>query len=168
MWGKALLAWQDRARRIPAALAFGAGLCLVAMVAVVSLGVILRYVFGAPLLGVNEIVQLIAVALVMLALPYCTSTGSHVRVDLFDPVLGRTGRLLGDLVSRSLSVVALLFLCRRAWSKTAEAREFGDATNMLALPLWPVYGAILAGLALCAAVYLVEIAALASGRLRRD
>ena len=34
------------------------GLCLLGMVVVVTAGVVSRYVFGAPLLGVNEIVEL--------------------------------------------------------------------------------------------------------------
>ncbi len=156
------------AGRAPALLAIGAGICLVAMVGVVAVGVVLRYVFGAPLLGVNEIVQMIAVALAMLALPYCTSTGSHVRVDLFDRPLGRWGRRLGDLLSRALSVTTLFFLCRQAWSKAAEALEFDDVTNMLELPLWPVYGAICAGMALCALVYAVEFVGLVTGRKSSD
>ena len=138
------------------------------MVLLVSVGVVLRYVFGAPLLGVNEIVQLVAVALAMLALPHCTGTGAHVCVDLFDRLLGRWGRLVGDLVSRSLSIVALCFLCRQAWSKAGEAIEFGDVTNMLELPLWPFYGVIFVGMGLCALVYAAEILALTVGWRRDD
>jgi TRAP-type C4-dicarboxylate transport system permease small subunit len=149
--------WPARAGQVPILLAIGAGICLVAMVIVVTFGVAMRYVFGSPVLGVNEIVQLNAVALAMLGLPYCTSSGAHVRVDLFDRPLGKWGRLLGDLLSRTLSVVALFFLCRHAWAKAAEAVEFGDVTNMLKLPLWPFYGAIFAGMAFCALVYVVEI-----------
>ena len=160
-------AWSARVGRAPTLLAVGAGVCLIAMVAVVSLGVILRYVFGAPLLGVNEIVQMIAVALAMLALPYCTSSRAHVRVDLFDRPLGRGGRLFGDLLSRGLSLLTLYFLCGQAWSKAADAIEFSDVTNMLKLPLWPFYGAIFAGMALCALVYAAEILALLFG-WRRD
>ncbi len=144
-------------------LAIGAGICLLAMVAVVMTGVVLRYVFGAPLMGVNEIVQLIAVALAMLALPYCTSSGTHVQVDLFDRVLGRWGRLCGDILSRVLSVVALYFICSQAWRKAGEAIEFGDVTNMLQMPLWPFYGAILLGMGICAIVYVFEIIALVLG-----
>ncbi|MEM9104365.1 MAG: TRAP transporter small permease [Pseudomonadota bacterium] len=155
--------WSARVGQVPVVLAVGAGICLVAMVAVVMLGVVMRYAIGSPLLGVNEIVQLIAVALAMLALPYCTASGAHVRVDLFDHILGRSGRLLSGLLFRVLVIVALFFLCRRAWTKAAEAIEFGDVTNMLQLPLWPFYGAVFAGIALCALVYLFEAFALIVG-----
>lgn len=155
--------WLARVDQVTYLLAIGAGICLIALVVVVSLGVILRYVFGAPLLGVNEIVQMVAVALVMLALPYCTSAGAHVRVDLFDPVLGRWGRFMGDILSRVLSIIALSYLCKQGWKKAAEAMEFSDVTNMIEIPLWPVFGAICAGMVLCAFVFAVQILALFLG-----
>lgn len=156
-------AWLARANQVPTLLAVGAGICLITMVVVVTAGVVMRYAVGRPLLGVNEIVQLVAVALAMLALPYCTQSGGHVRVDLFDSALGRFGRFLSSLLFRVLTIVALFFLCRRAWTKAADAIEFGDVTNMLQLPIWPFYGAVFAGMALCALVYLFEAFALIVG-----
>ncbi|MEM9393275.1 MAG: TRAP transporter small permease [Pseudomonadota bacterium] len=155
--------WSGRIGQVPVLLAAGAGLCLITMVVVVVLGVVMRYAFGSPLLGVNEIVQMTAVALAMLALPHCTSSGGHIRVDLFDGILGRAGRFLSDLLFRVLAVVALYFLCRQAWKKAAEAIEFGDVTNMLELPIWPFYGAVFVGMALCALVYALEAFALVVG-----
>lgn len=155
-------------RQMPVVLAAGAGICLVSMVLVVMLGVFMRYAIGSPLLGVNEIVQMTAVALVMLALPHCTSSGGHIRVDLFDSLLGRAGRLLSDILFRCLAIVTLGFLCRQAWNKTADALEFGDATNMLELPIWPFFGAILFGMALCVLVYALEIMALLTSRRLTD
>lgn len=152
-------AWTTLVVRAPAILAVGAGLCLLGMVGVVTAGVIMRYVFGNPILGVNEIVQLVAVALAMLALPHATATGAHVRVDLLDKAMGRWGRLAADIFSRALSITALFFLCRQAWSKAAEAAEFGDVTNMLQLPLAPVYATIMIGMTLCALVFAAEILA---------
>ena len=155
--------WLAKVDQVPVFLAIGAGICLVTLVAVVMLGVIMRYAVGSPLLGVNEIVQLVAVALAMLALPYCTNSGAHVRVDLFDGLLGRWGRFLSSLLFRALAIVALYFLCRQAWKKAAEAIEFTDVTNMLEIPIWPFYGAIFAGMALCALIYAIEVFALIVG-----
>lgn len=158
-----LSTWSAIVGQVPKFLAIGAGICLIVMVGAITSGVIMRYVVGNPLLGINEIVQIIAVALAMLALPYTTSTGAHVRVDLFDKILGRWGRFVGDVGSRTLSVIALVLLCSRAWKKAAEAIEFGDVTNMLELPIWPVYGAVIVGMGLCAAVYALQIVALFLG-----
>lgn len=155
-------AWIDRATLVLAAVA---GASLMAMVALVTAAVVLRYAFGAPVLGVNEIVQLLAVAVAMLALPWCTQGGGHVRADVFDPWLGQVGRLAGDLMSRALSAAVLGVLAWRSSLKALDALEFGDATNMLGLPIWPFYGMISAGMALCGLILLAQIVALAvSGR----
>lgn len=143
-------------RQSSMALAMLAGASLVAMMALVFVAVILRYVAGMPLLGVNEIVQLLSVAVVMLALPWCTDAGAHVSVDVLDQAIGRWGRFVGDLMSRALSVWVLCVLVARAWAKVLDAREFGDATNMLQLPIWPFYAMLAAGIALCALILVVQ------------
>ena len=80
-----------------------------------------------------------------------------------DWIVAHASANIGDLLGRGLSIMALAVICRQAWRKAAEAMEFGDATNMRGLPLWPFYGAILAGMGLCALVYLVQVAALLAG-----
>ncbi|MEI4488752.1 TRAP transporter small permease [Frigidibacter sp. MR17.14] len=143
-------------RRCSLALAALAGVSLVLMMALVFIAVVLRYAFGLPLLGVNEIVQLLSVAVVMLALPSCTAEGAHVGVDILDRRIGRWGRYAGDLLSRALSVWVISVLVGRAVLKALDAREFGDATNMLQLPIWPFYAMLAAGMALCVAILVVQ------------
>ncbi|WP_375691687.1 TRAP transporter small permease [Pseudooceanicola sp. LIPI14-2-Ac024] len=157
MAARSLQAWNDRLMRATQALAVIGALCLILIVAVVTAGVVMRYVFGTPLLGINEIVQLTAVALVMASLPYCTARGDHVAVDVFDTMLGRWGRLIGDIVSRVLSSFVLVVLCYRAVLKALDAWEWGDATNMLQMPIWPFYAIIAAGAGLCALVFAVQL-----------
>lgn len=138
-------------------LAFLAGLLLLGMVALLSVGVVSRYFFASPILGLNEIVQLNAVALVMLTLPQATYAGIHVRADIFDRFIGHFGRLFGDIMTRVLSIVTLYYVTDRAWAKMLDAYEFGDATNMLDLPLWPFFGLISLGCGLSAVVFAVQL-----------
>lgn len=130
---------------------------LIGIVLIVATGVVMRYLFNTPILGVNEIVQLAAVALVMSALPYCTAKNDHVAVDVFDAWLGRGGRFLGDILSRLISAFVLGVLCRRAVLKALDALEWGDATNMLKMPIWPFYAILAAGAGLCALVFAMQI-----------
>ncbi|WP_108661318.1 TRAP transporter small permease [Acuticoccus kandeliae] len=151
----------DRATLI---LAWIAGLSLLFMLVTIAGSVVLRYVFATPLLGVNEIVQLTSVALVMLALPYCTARDGHVRVDVLDQAIGPWGRLAGDVLSRLLSGFVLAWLAYRAYWKALDAWEFGDATNMLALPIWPFYAMLSAGTALCVLVFAEQLVLILLGK----
>jgi TRAP-type C4-dicarboxylate transport system permease small subunit len=161
--------WSDISGRATLILAAVAGVFLIAMTTLISLAVIMRYLVGQPILGVNEIVQLIAVAIAMLALPYTTHAQKHVRADIFDPILGRWGRFLADLLTRALSIWALWILVERARLKALDAHEFGDATNMLELPLWPFYGLVALGMALCIIVFAVQfLTILLSGHAQGD
>lgn len=135
--------------RAMAAMTALSGVALVIMLVATFSGVLLRYVFGSPLLGVNEIVQLVSVALVMLAMAPAAHREMHIRVDVFDNAIGRYGRFFGDVLTCAASMYVLAILTLKAWDKLGDAIEFGDATNMLSIPLWPFYGLI----ALGAAVY---------------
>ena len=149
--------WTRRLDHAALALTVIGAICLFAIVAVVTAGVVMRYLFNAPILGVNEIVQLTAVALVMSALPYCTTKGDHVAVDVFDAWLGRWGRLIGDILSRVISGFVLSILARRAAIKALDALEWGDATNMLKMPIWPFYAILSIGAGLCVLVLAAQL-----------
>ena len=132
-------------------------------------GVIMRYVFSAPILGINEIVQLVSVALVMLAMPSAAQREQHVRVDVLDNHIGKAGRFIGDLAARGIAIFLLYQLAVRGWAKLQDAAEFGDATNMLAIPLWPFYGLIVLGAVLYALVLVLQVIdVLRNGVLRHE
>lgn len=149
--------WAKKFDRATVVLAAIAGIGLLFMVATITVGVIMRYVFGNPMLGSNEIIQLTAVGVVMLALPYCTDQNGHVRVDVFDNAIGARGRWLGDIQSRVLSVLVLSALVWRSAFKAVDTWRYADATNMLSLPLWPFYAMIAVGMALCVLVLIEQI-----------
>ncbi|WP_159952468.1 TRAP transporter small permease [Rhizobium sp. 18065] len=144
----------DRATKTLSALA---GVSLLFMVVVITISVLTRYLFNSPITGSDEIVQMTGVAVIMLALPYATAHGAHVRVDIFDHVLGHWGRLGGDVLSRLLSGFVFAILANRAWEKMLDAHEYGDTTNMLQIPMWPFYAILVAGISLCLVVYAVEL-----------
>jgi TRAP-type C4-dicarboxylate transport system permease small subunit len=127
------------------------------MVVLIAIGVVLRYAFATPILGINEIVQLNSVAVVMLALPWATAEGAHVRVDVLDRAIGRVGRFVGDVASRSLSSFVLAVLVWRAGLKALDALKYGDATNMLSLPIWPFYAILAVGMSLCVLVMIGQL-----------
>ena len=137
----------------------GLSILSLAIVLIVTFaGVIMRYVFGAPILGNNEIIQLASIALVMLAMPLATQQEIHIRVDVFDNFIGAMGRFAGDILARVISVWLLSVLAWRSWGKMQDAVEYGDATNMLQIPLWPFFGLLALGAALYVIVLLLQLA----------
>lgn len=152
--GKDIAALADRSAR---ALAVLAGLGLLLVLALIFVSVIMRYVFDAPIVGVNEMVQMASVGIVMLALPWCTAEGAHVGVDVLDHKIGRWGRFIGDIQARVIAALILSVLVWRAALKALDAHEFGDATNMLQMPIWPFYAMIAAGMALSVLVLLAQL-----------
>lgn len=149
--------------RISSALALVAGVCLIVLMLMITAAVVMRYGFGQPLLGVNEMVKMTSVATIMAALPYATFHRAHVAVDVFDPMIGRWGRLIGDIVARLLSILVLSVLSYRAARRALEAIEFGDVTNMLGLPQWPFYAILSCGAALCSLIFATQILERVSG-----
>lgn len=127
------------------------------MVGIIIASVVMRYLFGQPMLGSNELIQMTSVVLVMTALPYCTSEEAHIRVDIFDYVLGRWGCLAGDLVFRLLSGFVLSILTYRATLKAVDTFRWSDTTNMLSLPIWPMYALLAVGTALTVLVFAAQI-----------
>lgn len=153
--------------RATLALTWVAGAAMVAMILLIVASVFMRYAMHQPMLGSNELIQLASVVLVMAALPYCTFEDGHIRVDIFDRILGRWGRLAGDVVFRLLSMFVLSLLTYRAVLKATDALRWSDSTNMLSLPIWPFYAILAAGSALCVLVFASQILAIFLGnRLR--
>lgn len=144
-------------RRFDIWLALAAGLVLAMMMVLVFAGVLLRYLFNAPILGSNEILELASVAVVMLAIPYCTVEDAHVRIDLLDSFLGRAGRLLTDAIYRLLAIVLLFFLVRSYLGRTLDAWTYADTTNLLHIPIWPFYGLVGLGMGLFAAILALQL-----------
>ncbi len=156
MMRKTAAALSNVTERATAILAVIGGIALISLVVLIVVGVVMRYALGQPIMGSNEIIQLTAVALVMSALPYCTSLNGHVGVDVFDRFLGFFGRRAGDVLARALSGWVLTVLCQRAVLKALDAAEFGDATNMLGLPLWPFYAILAAGTGLVVLIFFIQ------------
>lgn len=161
---RGLQAWPGFLGRVNLALLWAAGIAMVAMVAIIAISVVMRYVLGNPLLGSNELIQLSSVILVMAALPYCTGSEGHIRVDILDRPLGRWGRLVGDLIYRVFSGFVLSLLAWRAALKALDALKWGDVTNMLKLPTWPLYAVLALGAALCVLVFATQIVTILTKR----
>lgn len=133
------------------------GLILFAVMLLVSVAVFYRYQLNNPILGDTELVQIGMSLVVMMAMPWVTLRGEHIRVDILDQTIGNYGRFTGDLFARVVSCFVLFLLVSKTWAKTLDAHEYGDVTNMIEIPVWIAYGAITIGFGLSIAVLAAQL-----------
>ncbi len=68
-------------------LAFIGGLALLWLMGLTVVAVMMRYVFGAPILGAQDISEMSLVLVAFLGLAYSGWTGAHIAVDLIGGML---------------------------------------------------------------------------------
>ena len=127
-------------------------LLAVAMVAAVSIGG--RWLFGSPITGDVELMQVACVVAIACFLPYCQWRGGHVRVEFFTQRAGSNVRAALDRLGQALLAMIMLLLALRAGVGVAEMRMHGETTMVLGFPAWLMYLALVPGLVLSAAVAL--------------
>jgi TRAP-type C4-dicarboxylate transport system permease small subunit len=137
-------------------LALGAGVVLLALLALVLFDVLMRYALRLPFLGAYEMTELAMVLIVFLALAYCGATGGHVAVDVFASVLDRPRLrfvpVVVDLAGAALMAVMAWQTARYAMGSIAR----GEATNMLKIAKYPFELVAAAGMAAFAVVLLAQ------------
>jgi TRAP-type C4-dicarboxylate transport system permease small subunit len=132
------------------ALTFIIALCLLALVAMDSTLVVLRYGFNSGVAWSGEVGVLLMMTLAWTGLPLLWLKGGHIAIDLFGKAIPRATRralsLMLDIAFGALAIILAVFAFR-----AAEAYSFID---MAVLPLsgdvkfWPVVaGAVLSVIA---------------------
>ena len=143
--------------RLLKAVALMGGFALFGIMMLVSISVFFRYALNRPILGDQELVEIGMALVVMMAMPFATLKGEHIRVDILDDRLGQVGRFAGDVFARCISCFVLFLLIGKTWDKMLDAYEYDDVTNMIEIPIWIAYGAITLGMGLVAAVMAVQL-----------
>jgi TRAP-type C4-dicarboxylate transport system permease small subunit len=136
-----------------------AGLAVLAIVALITYDVAMRFFFEQPQLFVDEVASFLELFVIFGGLAYTFRTGGHVRVDLL------TGRLAGP-TRAALRVAALVlgivFLAIVIWTTAQSAItafRYGRVSAVMLYPLWAPMALIPLGLALLAAAMLVTLGA---------
>lgn len=136
-----------------------AGVAVLAIVALITYDVAMRFFFEEPQLFVDEVASFLELFVIFGGLAYTFRTGGHVRVDL---VTGRLpGRTRAWLRVTGL-VLGVVFLAVVIWTTAQSAltaSRYGRVSAVMLYPLWAPMALIPLGLALLAAVMLVALGA---------
>lgn len=138
-----------------------AAACLAAMTGIVTIDVVSRYVFNAPIASSIELVETMIVGCVFLALPAASATGTHVTIDYFERALSRRLAAAVGTMANVLIAAVLAYLAHAMARRGLEMIVAGDQSPVLRLP---VGGMALVMGGCCALTALVHaFAALARG-----
>ncbi|SDD34093.1 TRAP-type mannitol/chloroaromatic compound transport system, small permease component [Paracoccus isoporae] len=112
------------------------GLVLMAMMLMTVISVTRRSLFGAPIPGDFELVELGSAILIACFLPWCQISGGNVLVDFFTmragPRLNHMLEAVGDLLYLLIGVL----LTWRMWHGVTEFYGYGEQSMVLRLPVW--------------------------------
>ncbi len=137
----------------------------------ITVDVIGRYFFNAPLSGVPEIVKVSVVGLVWCQIAYTLKIGAHMRSTLLLDRMPPTARRLVEIVSCVSGAIIFALIVYTGWDPMIEAWRIGEFEGELParVPTYPIRSLVLIGAALTAAQFLVMLVDLIRGKsLHRD
>ena len=144
------------ARFVSALLALCAGAVLVALMLVTVVDVAGRYFFNSPLAGVLDLTQMAVVAMVYLGMTWATWCGAHASISaLYDRLSEPVARILTRLIN-ACSAALFFVIAWRSAVAGIQIREFGQSSQLLLLPLYPLYWIVVAGCVVTALIFLVQ------------
>ena len=123
----------------PATLALaGAGVvALVAMMAIVTFDVVLRYFFNDPTVWAGEVASFLTIAVVFLGLGQNMRQGDHIRIDVITNLLSPRVQLVIDVLAHGVAIVFSVVLFMGCWVRFDNfwvRRTVSDSPIMI--PLW--------------------------------
>jgi TRAP-type C4-dicarboxylate transport system permease small subunit len=110
---------------------------LFAMMALVSIDVLGRYVFNAPIRGAFEIMQCLMALVVFTGMPLVTESREHIAVGLLDAVGGPRFALLRGFFNNAVSTAVTGFIAMRLWDQGASMAKSGTVIGLVAIPVAP-------------------------------
>ncbi len=110
--------------------------------------VIGRYIFNSPIVGALELTEFSMAMVIFFGLVLLTSDEGHVTVDLLDSFIPDKVKAIQKAIINLINLVIMAVISWQLWLKALDAKEYGDMTQYLELPLAPLFHfmSIMAGL----------------------
>lgn len=147
-----------RATRVIALVGLAALLILSIMI---MADVAMRWLFNAPIAGVEDMSRLVVAIAVAASLPAVLASRQNITIRFLGRALGRRVEVLLELLG---ALLVLAIMAGMAWYiqiYTNELAETGETTWLMAIPVAPFWQVVSVLLFLCVPIQLVVIAGLA-------
>ena len=140
------------------------GAVLAALMTVILIDVVGRYVFNSPLYGSLDLAVVLLVLIVSCAIGYGGRTGAHVTADMVTTLVGPKFEWISGVCVKVLAAGVTAIWSWRLFVTGETAARLGESTQLLNSPFSPVYKALSIGVGLYAAVLVIEAVVLAVKR----
>lgn len=117
-------------------MALAAGVMFSAEMLMSAVSVLLRVVTGKGVPGDYELVQMLSAMGIAMCLPYCQLRKGHVFVDFFTLWAPASLKRWLDALAALLMAAASFLLAWRIWEGLLDMHEYGEASMVIALPIW--------------------------------
>jgi TRAP-type C4-dicarboxylate transport system permease small subunit len=135
---------------VTSAAAFVAGAVLILLMLLTTADVAGRYFFNSPINGVFDLTHIAVSIMTFLGLAYCGYRGGHVVIELlYDKLPTRARRILNRVINLA-GCVLFAMIAWRTLVQSIDVREMGEASQMMELPLFPLYCVVAFGAGLFA------------------
>lgn len=121
------------------AAAWAAGGVLVLLMVLTTADVVGRYFFNSPIAGVFDLTHFAVSIMAYLGLAYCAMRGAHVAIELLYDKLPKAAR---GVLDRAINLAGCLLFGLISWRTAVQSidiRDMGEASQMMEIPLYPLY-----------------------------
>ena len=124
---------------------YGAGLVLIALMLLTTADVAGRYFFNSPINGVFDLTHFAVSIMTHLGLAYCGYRGGHVVIELLYDKLPRGWRRILNQIINLAGCILFALIAWRTVVQGLDVREMGEASQMMEIPLFPLYFVVALG-----------------------
>lgn len=138
-------------------LALVGGLILLLMVFVNICSILGRLLFGAPLVGDFELIEIACGVSIFMFLPICKLKNGNIIVDIFTEKLDKQNQLFLDLISDALFGLVAAFFSYRMIFGLLDMIRYSEETMLLEIPVWIPFGPAIFSLFFLALICFISV-----------
>jgi TRAP-type C4-dicarboxylate transport system permease small subunit len=107
------------------------------MIAIVSLNVVLRYFFNAPLSWGEEMNGMLLFLVLFLSMTYAWDQKKHIRMEIVYVLFKGVWRSLADLIAGICGIIFFSMLAVQCFRDMPYMIKTSESSDVLMVPLWP-------------------------------
>lgn len=115
-----------------------------AMVIVMGVQVVARYVFNSSISWSEELLRYLFIWLAFLGMSYCVKKECHMRIDIIEQLVPKTKKIFGFIGDISFLIFAT-YMIRPGFTVIEKLKASGQISPAAGLPMYIVYSVLLFG-----------------------